>query len=154
MRREAPGVVSTFKADYGFMLGLVAPLVGWGLFLATWLAPGLMAAVGIKPGNTPLFLGMAGLFTLLGLPVAWLRWRGLQKLFAHGRECQGEITSVWLSGDRGRVEFSYQVDGQSFQCGMALHRNASAEALAEGQVVDLLVDPDNPSKAILPQLFQ
>jgi hypothetical protein len=154
MRRQAPGVVSTFKADYGFMLGLVAPIVGWALLLAAWLAPGLMAAVGVKPGHSAIFLGMAVLFTGLGLPVAWLRWRRLQKLFAHGRECQGEILSVWLSGDRGRVEFCYQVDGKEYQSGMALHRSASAEALAEGQTVDLLVDPENPATAILPQLFQ
>ena len=142
--RRVPGVVSVFKADYTFMLGLVVPAVGWGLYLG---------ALMLKPGTEGMFLAVALAFSVFGLPGAWLRWRAVRKLFRQGQECQGEVVSVWLSRDRGRVEFLYQFQGQELQSGMALHRSAAAEALALGQSVQLLVDPDNPRLAVLPQLF-
>jgi hypothetical protein len=142
---QAPGVASVFKADYGFMLTSGAPVVTWVLYLL---------ALAFKPQHASLALGAAVVVTLLSWPAAWMRWRALQRLFTQGQPCEAQITSVWLSGDRGRVEFSYQFQGKLYQSGMALHRSARAEALEQGETVTLLVDPDQPQKAILPQLFE
>ncbi len=145
MDTRMPSIASIFKADYGFMLCSLAPVVTWVLYFLP---------VGFKPQQASLALGVAVMTTLLSWPAAWVRLRALQRLFLHGHSCEAQITSVWLAGDRGRVEFSYQFQGTPYQSGMALHRSARAEALEQGDTVTILVDPAQPKKAILPQLFE
>lgn len=153
MRRKVPGFWALLSTDYTLMLGLLLPLVSGAMPLACILMPNWLRKFGLNPENWPIFTAIALVFSLLGLPLALSRWHSLRHLFLCGEECQGRITSFWMERDRGRVEFAYEFAGATHSSGMALHKNPATSSLREGAPVTVLVDPNRPNRAILPDLF-
>jgi len=147
-RPPTPTAVAIFRADYMAMLALIAPLAMGGVAAAARM--GLLASPSAVPGLSLAAIVVAA----IGLPVAWNRIRRIQGLFKVGSLTEGTVDRIWLERDRGRVEFSFQDStGNLVATGQALHRNAAAEALQEGQTVQVLFDPKNTRFALLPELF-
>lgn len=151
--RSTPSLGAFVKSDYFLMLGFLGPAVTWVLALIALLFPQAFKFFDLASERPEIFLGLALLVTIVALPLALRRLKFLQRLFREGLEVEGVITSLWMEGDRGRVEFRYDLEGRSFESGQALHRNPKTQALEEGQTIPLLVDPQNPERAILPSIF-
>ena len=96
----------------------------------------------------------------VALPVSlvaggFLIWRivRIYRLFRLGMPVTGCITRVQLARDRARVEFLYELRGDTLGAWMPLHQSREVLALTPGQEVELLVDPGNPRLAIIRHLF-
>jgi len=139
---KPPGLARIVKVDYGAMLGVV--------ILGLSAAAALVKAAQLALAGVPWWLPALG---LLGLPLLAMRVRFVRGVFVRGVSVPGRVTAVWLEGDRGRVEFEYEFEGQTRRCGIALHRTPAAERLREGQELEVLVDPVRPQSAVLPLLF-
>lgn len=151
--RNIPSFGSLVKSDYFLVLGLLGPLVTWVLAIVAYIFPQAIAFFDGPEDRPEIFLILALVVSVIALPLAFRRLAFLQRLFREGVEVEGVITSFWMERDRGRVEFRYDFEGQTVEGGQAIHRNPKTEALEEGQTVQLLVDPQNPGRAILPLIF-
>lgn len=96
-------------------------------------------------------------FSVVGVLVcaALLGWRvrRIARLFARGRRVEGVVTALMMSGDRGRLEFFYRLDGREHATWQPVHRTRAVMALAESGRIEVLVDPARPDRAIVKALF-
>lgn len=152
MERPVPGFFRIARVDYPASLTVIFFVVGWGIYAAA--AAGLLGRVSDGPqAETSFFLWFAAAATVVGLPVLLWRVNLIRRAFGSGTETTGVVTGVWFYRGRGRVNFSYEADGQSFSSGNAVQKSPRAAALAKGQQVTLALDPDRPGRAFIRDLF-
>jgi hypothetical protein len=157
---QTPSVQPSFfrivKNDYGALLGLAFPVALWGLFIATNVFGfSLSRREGELPADssdsTILYIAIVG--TVLG--IALLVWRvyTIQQFFANGERTFGRITNVAFFNDRGRIEYSYQMNGHPYQSGNAIMKNQKTQSFRNGDEIELIVDRSNPKRAFIKELY-
>jgi hypothetical protein len=85
----------------------------------------------------------------------FLVWRvvRIRRLFRLGQTIEATITRVRLVRDRGRVEFAYDLAGSQYSSWTPVHKNTAVLSLFEGQRVQGLIDPSQPTLAIIQHLY-
>jgi hypothetical protein len=159
MRSEnlRPSPFRVLQSDFIALGSILFPAVMWGMYI-------VIAYFGFFPGfrghdpiqgseGAPAFLYLGIITTLIGVPLFVWRWRSFQSVFARGRVVTGRIASVSFSRDRGRVEYSYEYSGQRYHGGNAIMKTKRTKALQEGDEVELIVDPENPKRALIRDLY-
>lgn len=143
-------------SDYLAQLAVLFPLVMWGIYVAAAVI-GLPA---LKPGRPPLtaedspqLLYMAVIFTIVGIPALIWRFRRFQSLFDCGQEVEGRVVRVWFYRGRGRVEFEYAYQDRLFKRSQAIASNRRTRRLRTETEVTVVVDPSNPGRAAIRQLY-
>lgn len=96
-------------------------------------------------------IAAAGL--VLGLPILVYRIRSISRLFERAIEVPGRVSKVWFVKDRGRVEYTYSFRGQEFSSGKAVMKNRRTSDLQSGAGVVVIVDPDDPKKSLIRDLY-
>ena len=86
------------------------------------------------------------------LVLAW-RIRRVFRLFTHGRKLRAVIQLVSIVRDRGRIEFTYELEGQTVESWTPIHKSKRVLELRPRQQVDILVDPARPKNAIVAHLY-
>lgn len=89
---------------------------------------------------------------LAAVALAW-RIRRVQQLFATGAHTDGVVEAVRILKDRGRLEYSYHVDGRSIGSWSPVHKSKQVLALRIGQKITVLFDRKHPEKSIVADLF-
>jgi hypothetical protein len=154
MERKQATFSGILKSDYVAVLCVLAPVVLWVLYTASSLGIVFRSRSGTQVNAADsTSLTIAIIATVICIPVLLLRIQRLQSLFACGSRVNGEITSIDFYRDRGRVEYKYSLNGVSFTAGAALHKSAKAAALRVGQTVELVVDPGDPKRALIVDLY-
>ena len=122
-----------------------APMI-WAIFLFYALVQRPLTA-------DPYFVFLSAISTaaLLGV-IAWRIWR-IYDMFARGIELPGQITFIRLAKDRGRLQYAYQFGGNPASSWSPVHQTQRVLSLQVGQQVQVLVDPMNPGRAILKELY-
>lgn len=152
-----PSTIRIIQTDYLAMVATLAPIV----FLIAYIAisyfgflPGLRGHDPIrKEEGAPFFLYGTIVTLLAGVPVMLWRVQSVKKTFANGVEVPGQITGVRFYRDRGRVEFTYSYQGQIFSGGSAVMKTRRTEGLAPGIEAVLVVDKNNPKRALIRDLY-
>lgn len=157
MTGRAPSLSRIISTDYTAMLAAIAPVVLTALY-TLFVTTGLMAkARGWDPlmgdNGRPFFFWFAAASIAAGIPVLFWRLRMVRGVFENGVEVPGVITHIMFFKDRGRVEYSYEYEGQAHRAGQAFHRNRRTAALQLGQRVAVMVDRFNPSRALIRDLY-
>lgn len=130
--------------DFSITLAILIPVLLWFVYLLSLF----ITRSGL---NVVLVLAVAA--TLLAPLYFWYRLRALRKVLEEGRTVEGLIRNVYFYSDRGRVHYSYQLDGKNYTSSSALHRTTETLAYRDGQTVLLAVDPANPNRAYLRDLY-
>lgn len=134
-------IVST---DYVSSVALLFPLVIWGMYLAfLFLDPGVVAD----------FISFAGAATILGLIVLLWRVRSMQGILRDGLEEAATISGTGFWRGRGRLEYIYLHQGEKYESGNAVQKNKRTQTLQVGDQVVVLVDRNNPKRALLRDLY-
>ena len=152
-----PSSVSIVKNDYGALMGFIMPLVLWSMFIATNVFGFSLSRRGRAPiesnstDSTFLYIAIVG--TVVG--IALLVWRiySFQQTFSNGEKTVGRITSVSFFKDRGRIEYSYNLKGQTYQSGNAIMKNKKTQSFRDGDEIELIVDRLNPKRAFIKTLY-
>jgi hypothetical protein len=155
--KNKPSVIRMIQSDYMVLLGVLLPVVSLVLYVS-------VAYFGFFPGfrghdpiqgtdGAPLFfyLFLAGL--VIGLPLAYWRIRSVQGLFSRSVEVSGQITNVSFFRDRGRIDYEYVYQGQKCSGGTAVMKNGQTQSMRPGIAIVLLVDPDQPKRALIRDLY-
>jgi hypothetical protein len=151
-----PSIVRIIQSDYTAGLAVIAPLVTWGMYIATeyfGFFPGLGGHNPLTGEDAPFFLILAIITTLIFIPILIWRVRSFQTLFSRGIEVPGHITNIRFNRDRGRVEYTYTYQGQIYQTGNGIYKTKRTKALQQGDEIVLMVDQDNPKRALIRDIY-
>ncbi|MGE0707942.1 MAG: DUF3592 domain-containing protein [Planctomycetota bacterium] len=154
--RRSPSVLRILQADYLSGLCVIAPLVGWGLFVAVevlGLSPGRRgaASAGAPRGHVLLYVALVA--TAVCVPLLLARLRSFFATFRAGVEVTGRVLSVSFYRDRGTIEFAFEHEGREHAVSRGVHKTARTAALEAGDEVAVLLDPRAPQAALIRDLF-
>jgi hypothetical protein len=145
------------KNDYGSLLMLIAIGVAWLLVLFAarfgFLANRRGDVTQTDPAQVRSLVIMAVVVTVVFGFFAPRRIARIRRVIADGPACDGTVTRINFVKDRGRVEYEYQFNGETYEAGNAIWKNRETEAIRPGQRVELIVDPSRPSRAFLASLY-
>jgi hypothetical protein len=153
-----PSGFQILKNDMVGFLALIAPSIMWAIYIAVTVFgvsfTNKRSGTVLKNGDGGAPLLIASLIVTLGC-AALLAWRlsSISKLFETGERVVGKIVDVSFFKDRGRIEFSYSYQRQSFQNGSAIMKTAKTQSYRSGDDVVLLVDPTNPNTVLIEDLY-
>jgi hypothetical protein len=82
-----------------------------------------------------------------------MRYHVLKLYFNDGVDIKGVIVKIWFYKDRGRVNYTYQIEDKAYIKGLAIMKTKETSVLSEGMSINLLVKKDNHKKAIIKDLF-
>ncbi len=142
--KQLPSLFRIVKVDYLASLGVIFPVVLWGLALATRL---------FDPEAASFFWLIAPIATVAGLLLLLWRVWAINQVFNDGAEVPGVIIGTSFFRGRGRVEYVYTYQSQKYQSGNAIQASPVARSLAPGQAVTLMVDRLNPKRAFARELY-
>jgi hypothetical protein len=152
-----PSTFRIIQSDYLALLGVLVPIVSLIMYIAVayfGYFPGLRGRDPIQgTEGAPLFLNLFIAGLVIGVPLAIWRIRSIQRLFSKSVEVVGQITDVSFHRDRGRVEYSYTYQGQAYSGGNAIMKTGKTQKLRSGNEVVLLVNPDDPRRALIRDLY-
>ena len=165
MQRQC-SVGRVIRNDYGSLLLLIFIGVAWLIVAYTAVVGPLPSRRGRAVDTTGgggggggaggfdwKVFGAAAVITPVFGWLAARRIAGIRRVVEYGPACDGTVTGIWFTKDRGRVEYEYQFEGQTYQAGNAIMKNRQTEAIRQGDRVELIIDPSRPSRAFLASLY-
>lgn len=144
MNKQKPSLMRVISNDYPSLLAALFPIVFWA-FTAYFYYGG--------DTSSELFLLLSIGITLAAAPVLIWRYRLISSVFEDGMETPGTIQSVYFFRGRGRVEYVYMFQGQKYSSGNAVNRTKYTRTLRDGQPVTVFVDPENPKRAFIKEIY-
>lgn len=149
--------IKIIKSDYLAMLSLIAPVITIVLFIDSkyfgFLHQFFSRGRSTEPGDPSFFLNMAIVTICIFIPLLIFRIKNIYNHFEKGIEVVGKIVYLNLWKDRGRVEYEYEIDGEKYRSGNALHRNKFVNSLEEGQEVIIIVSKNNHKKGFIKEIY-
>jgi len=155
---RTPSTGRILKNDYGSLLMLIVIGVMWVLAIAGGyfgLLPQPRGARLIEISSTmaTILLTLAVVITMLFGSLASKRISSIKRVLSSGPEVKGRIQDIAFVKDRGRVEYEYEYNGQTYQAGNAIWKNKETRQLQAGGEITVIVDPDKPSRAFIASLY-
>ena len=155
---QSISVKRTILNDYAaFLLAITGPI-----FLVLSIAGGVFGFLPEvkRPGSIPVTPETAVVgaiaslvLTLVLLFLLYRRIARIRRIIQTGERVEGGITDIRFIKDRGRVTFRYVLNGQVVEGGAPVMKNATTLQLIPGTVVELALDPEDPSRAIVVELY-
>ena len=139
-----PSLLSIVRTDYYTFLSLLFVVILWIFFgFFQILNPGipsgsLFAAVGVS---------------LVALTISIWRIQIILALFNGGIQLSATITECWLFRGHGRINYTYTYRGHDYLSGNDLVPTGEAKRIRVGDRVTVIIDPENPARAIIMDLF-
>jgi hypothetical protein len=91
----------------------------------------------------------------VGAVAAWFAWRRVTRIrdgLRRGQRLPATIASIWFHKDRGRLEYVYSY-GRERKAGVVINKNADTTALAVGDRIDIVLDPQRPDSPLVVGLY-
>jgi hypothetical protein len=107
----------------------------------------------MSPAVAPYYLGFCLLVSAISLGMLVYRVLLLRRVFLRGDQVHGRITKIDIRRDRGKVEYVFLYKGTQHRTGAGIHRTKQTLALKKNAWVILMVDPSNPAKAFIRDLY-
>ena len=102
--------------------------------------------------DLPWLIG-ASILAIVLFFVLYRRFAHIKHVLANGNREQATILDVSFFKDRGRVEFEYAHGGQTYRTGTAIMKNRQTLAFQPNDVVEIALDPADPAKAYITELY-
>jgi hypothetical protein len=141
---RTPSLLRIVQVDYLASLGVLIPVVIWGLVLL-----GLV----FDPGAASFFRLIAPAATAAGLILLLWRVMSIRAVFNGGDEVPGVIVGAGFVRGRGRIQYVYTYRGRKYLGSSALQASAITRALVPGRAVTVMVDPLKPRRAFVCELY-
>lgn len=132
--------------DYGAFIGWLAPLFYLGTILLQFLLGESFAT--IQTFALVLFLVSLAFLGLLFWRVSLIR-----RVIEEGVQMPATIVRASFFRGRGRVEVVYTYQGERFLSRNLVVKNKSTRSLTEGMPVLVIIDPENPRRAFVQELY-
>lgn len=148
---QKPSLFRIIQSDYIAGLSLLFVLVTWALYLILIY----YGRIGTRAtaADAPFFLNLAIVATLLGIPLLVWRINYYKSLFKKAEEIKGYITYIRFYRDRGKVRYEYMYKNEKHLVQNAIFKSGRTKHYRQGDEVTLIVDPGNPKKAIIRDIY-
>ena len=144
MKNQNLSLFRVISTDYPSFLCVLFPIV-FGGFSAYFFFT--------RNDALQLFLLLAIGSLVLGIPYLVQRYRTISSVFADGIATQATITNLFFFRGRGRVEYSYTIQGNKQTSSNAINKNGRTRSLKVGQIVNVIVDRNDPKLAFIRELY-
>ncbi|HYJ79851.1 MAG TPA: DUF3592 domain-containing protein [Longimicrobiaceae bacterium] len=133
-----------------------------GLLLVAAVLWAVMAGIALFPsgdgGDDGLLLAIFGALavgaTLVCGGIALRRIRTIRRVFARGAVVQGRVARAEENAENIRsVAVAYRYDGREYEVRSVTELARERGRLLEGQAIDVVVDPDDPSRAFVVAVY-
>lgn len=142
--RPLPSPLRIIRVDYVASLGVIIPVVLWGMAL-------LFRFLASDAGA--FFLSIAPIATAAAFVLVFWRVQFIRSIFEHGDEVPGVIVAAQFFRDRGRLEYVYTYHSEKYRSGNAVQVVKQVRYLTVGQDVAVMVDRDRPKRAFLRTVY-
>jgi hypothetical protein len=157
IEKRKPSLVRMIQSDYLVLLGILIPVVSLIMYIAVayfGYFPGLRGHDPIQGSEgAPLFLYLFLGGLVIGVPLAIWRIRTIQQLFSIGVEVTAVIKDIYFQKDRGAVQYAYTYQGQEFLGASSIMKTKQTQKLSPGNEVVLLINPEQPKRALIRDLY-
>ena len=144
MQNQRPSLFRIITVDYPSLLSVLFPIIFW-VFSAYYFYIG---------DDSLLFFALLSVgVSVVGIPFLFWRYRIISSVFEDGIETQGTIMGVSFFRGRGRVEYTYNFQGQKYMSGNAINRTKHTKTLRDGQQVTILIDRNDPKRAFVKEIY-
>lgn len=144
-----PTMTRILMMDFAAFIGLLIAVIP-----AAFLVLSYIGTLGEPTNDDLLFWSVFALVGfVMGLLILVSRLRSISSLYERAVEVPGRILKVWFIKDRGRIEYTYSFRGQEYSSGKAVMKNRRTSDLESGRGVVVIVDPENPTKSLIRDLY-
>ena len=92
---------------------------------------------------------------VIGIIVIMIRVLIIKSYFDNGVEVNGKVTKIWVwRRDRGRIYFTFQYKDLECDNSAVVHFNKMTKAFLPHRPIKVLVKPNDPTRAIIKDIFQ
>jgi len=145
MQGRSPSLFGVISTDYPSFLSVLFPIVFGGFSLYFFFTGNDALRLFL-----PLTIGVA----VVGVPVLVQRYGTISSVFTDGTPTSCVLTGISFFRGRGRIEYSYTLQGEKQVSGSAINNNSRTRKLSVGQTVTVLVDRDNPKRAFIRDIYR
>ena len=148
----SPSLKQILWTDYASFINAVLLVMLWAVYIAwvpAWRASGPI----MSPAVAPYYLGFCLLVSAISLSMLIYRVLLLRRIFIQGDQVRGRITKIDIRRDRGKVEYVFIYKGEQRRASAGIHRTKQTLALKNNTWVTLMVDPSNPAKAFIRDIY-
>lgn len=144
--------------DYNsFLLIIASPisLVIAGIGAVYGFLPGLrhQQQQSITPETAQTIFVIGAILTILFVVLLFLRISRIKQILQTGERVTAKVTQRQMSGERGRIEFQYKYEKKRYTTGTVIMKNRQTEEFWTGAKIEVAVDPQNPAKAMIVELY-
>ncbi len=141
-----PSLARVLNIDFAALAAWLYPLLFWVIYGLVWLFN--------RAGAADWRL-LAAVLGTTGVGAAALAWRVgvFMRVFAEGMTAEAVVSGLGFYRGGGHVAYTYGVDGQTVTGGNAVTRDPAISGLRVGQAVTVVVDPRNPRRAFIRDLY-
>ena len=143
--KKSPTLFRIVETDYVAFLAFLFPIVFWVFYLAMLILQ--------TSGSLTYALVTALVVTVIAVLVLAWRVQLIKSTFDDALEALAVIRGVSFFRDRGRVEYTYAYQGQTYASGNAIHKTKRTQALNPGDSMIVVVDRSKPERAFLRDLY-
>ena len=144
MQNQRPSLFRVIGEDYVSLLSALFPLLFW-IYSAYSLF--------VRDDSTQFFVLLSAAVTAVAIPLLLWRYRTIASVFEDGMEAPGTITAINFFRGRGRVSYVYTFQGQKYSSGNAINRTKHSKNLEVGKQVTIFIDPGNPKRAFVKEIY-
>lgn len=144
MNDKRPSIVKIIWVNYWAFLSAIFAIVGPSIYIYDrFFAP--------KPTENFFWIAIGIFFSaLLGLLT---RIVSILSICNNGQNVKATIFEIGFFRDRGHIKFLYTFQGQKYIVRQRVMKNKITLQFQHGQEVDILINSENPKKAVIKDLF-
>jgi len=139
-----PSMLRIIRVDYLASIGWIAPLVVWGIALATRF---------FDPEAASFFGYLGPTVTVFGLLLIFWRSWVIRSTFEDGDQVPGTIVGANFFRGRGRVVYVYTYQSEKYQASNAVQLSSLTRSLTPGKPVTVVVSRLDPKRAFIHELY-
>ena len=144
MQNQNTSLFRVISTDYPSFLSVLFPIV-FGSFTTYFFFT--------ANDSLQLFLLLTIGVTVIGIPFLIQRYRMISSVMADGIQVPGVVTRIGFFRGRGRVEYSYTVQGENQMSGNAINKTSRTRDLKVGQTVKVSVDRNDLRRAFIREIY-
>jgi hypothetical protein len=142
---KPPSLLKILQTDYYTFLSFL-------FLLILWIVYALFQIFDFESPPGAIYVAVA--LSTFSLAIMVWRYQIIQALFSNGTLVSATVTDLWFYRGRGRIDFAFNFRGHEYLSGNDVVPSINTRAMRVGDRINVLIDPENPLRAIIQVLYQ
>ena len=144
LSEKRPSILRVIQIDYWAFIAAVFTVLFWVFYLYDTF---------IRKNEAANYLYWLIGVTFVCLAVILWRYASILSIYGAGLEAKAVVSGAGFFRDRGYISFIYTYQGQKYQSRVSVMRTKRTARFQVGDEIDVLVDRDNPKRAVIRNLY-